>query len=70
MSEKGRGRPPLVVGEQTSRLTVSLPISVRDHYDRLAARRGPHVSTAEVIRERLSDISAAQNRQPGVGRGE
>jgi hypothetical protein len=57
------GRPTLAPGERTSRITVSLPLSVRDYYDRMAAQRGPDVSTAEVVRERLSAICDAQNRQ-------
>ena len=60
MSDR-RGRPRLAEGEGTSRLTVSLPQSVRDHFDRMAAQRGPTTATAEVVREHL--ISAAQNRR-------
>lgn len=58
--ERRRGRPRLVPGETTSRLTVCLPQSVRDYFDRLAARRGPSIATAEIVREQL--ILAAKNR--------
>lgn len=64
--KKSSGRPTLAPGEPTSRITISMPMSLRDHYDRLAAQRGPNVSTAEVVRERLLTICDAQSRQAAI----